>query len=132
MSFQDKALTCIDCGSEFVFTAGEQQFYQERGFDNEPRRCKACRSNRKASGGAGAGYGAGGNSGGASGGAGGGGRPAPGPRGYGGGPGGAREFFDATCSACGGSARLPFQPSADRPVYCRSCYQGRSGPGGSR
>jgi CxxC-x17-CxxC domain-containing protein len=45
--FQDKTLTCKDCGQEFVFTAGEQEFYQEKGFQNEPQRCKACRDARK-------------------------------------------------------------------------------------
>lgn len=46
--FEDKVLVCKDCGSEFVFTAGEQEFYAEKGFQNEPTRCKSCRSNRKA------------------------------------------------------------------------------------
>lgn len=45
--FQDKSLNCKDCGAEFVFTAGEQQFYAEKGFQNEPSRCKDCRVNRK-------------------------------------------------------------------------------------
>jgi len=45
--FQDKTLTCKDCGSEFVFTAGEQEFYAEKGFENEPQRCKSCRDSRK-------------------------------------------------------------------------------------
>lgn len=44
----DKNLTCKDCGSTFVFTEGEQQFYAEKGFTNEPVRCKDCRSARKA------------------------------------------------------------------------------------
>ena len=46
--FQDKTLVCKECGNEFVFTAGEQEFYAERGFQNEPQRCKACRDARKA------------------------------------------------------------------------------------
>lgn len=45
--YQDKTLICKDCGAEFVFTAGEQQFYAEKGFENEPQRCKACRTARK-------------------------------------------------------------------------------------
>lgn len=45
--FQDKVLICKDCGAEFVFTAGEQEFYADKGFKNEPIRCKACRSSRK-------------------------------------------------------------------------------------
>ncbi len=46
--YEDKTLTCRDCGAQFVFTAGEQEFYAERGFQNEPSRCKACRDARKA------------------------------------------------------------------------------------
>lgn len=45
--YQDKNLICKDCGSEFVFTAGEQEFYAERGFENEPQRCKSCRQAKK-------------------------------------------------------------------------------------
>ena len=45
--FNDKNLVCKDCGNEFVFTAGEQEFYSEKGFQNEPARCKDCRSARK-------------------------------------------------------------------------------------
>ena len=46
--YSDKTLVCKDCGQEFTFTAGEQEFYAEKGFTNEPQRCKACRANRKA------------------------------------------------------------------------------------
>jgi CxxC-x17-CxxC domain-containing protein len=46
--FEDKVLVCKDCGQEFVFTAGEQEFYEAKGFQNEPGRCKECRSTRKA------------------------------------------------------------------------------------
>ena len=45
--YEDKTLTCKECGAEFVFTAGEQEFYAERGFQNEPQRCKACRDAKK-------------------------------------------------------------------------------------
>lgn len=45
--YEDKNLTCKDCGNEFVFTAGEQEFYAEKGFVNEPQRCKSCRDARK-------------------------------------------------------------------------------------
>ena len=45
--FEDKTLNCKDCGSEFVFTAGEQEFYAEKGFENEPQRCRDCRTSRK-------------------------------------------------------------------------------------
>ena len=46
--YEDKTLVCKECGNEFVFTAGEQEFYAERGFQNEPQRCKACRDAKKA------------------------------------------------------------------------------------
>ena len=47
MSLADKTLTCIDCGSAFTFTVGEQQFYQMKGLMNEPKRCPSCRSAAK-------------------------------------------------------------------------------------
>ena len=47
--YEDKTLKCKECGQEFVFTAGEQEFYAEKGFQNEPTRCKECRNARKAS-----------------------------------------------------------------------------------
>ncbi|MFO7611262.1 MAG: zinc-ribbon domain containing protein [Clostridia bacterium] len=45
--YEDKTLTCADCGEEFQFTVSEQEFYSEKGFSNEPKRCPDCRSNRK-------------------------------------------------------------------------------------
>ncbi len=45
--YEDKTLTCKECGAEFVFTAGEQEFYAEKGFQNEPTRCKECRAAKK-------------------------------------------------------------------------------------
>lgn len=84
--FQDKTLKCKECGEDFIFTAGEQEFYAERGFQNEPQRCKNCRDTRKAA--------------------------TRGPR----------EFFVATCAACGKEAKVPFEPKTDRPVYCSDCF----------
>jgi CxxC-x17-CxxC domain-containing protein len=46
-TFNDKTLNCADCGGEFTFTKNEQSFYAERGFTNEPKRCKNCRDKRK-------------------------------------------------------------------------------------
>src|ERR1041384_7714876 len=57
MSYADKTLTCRDCGTQFVFTAGEQEFYAQKGFTNEPGRCPACRQSRKQTGGRGGGGG---------------------------------------------------------------------------
>jgi CxxC-x17-CxxC domain-containing protein len=47
VAFEDKSLTCRDCGGTFVFTAGEQGFYLEKGLLNEPQRCNTCRVNRR-------------------------------------------------------------------------------------
>ena len=50
MQFQDRTLRCADCGSDFVWTAGEQAFFADKRFTNEPKRCKICRDKRKNSG----------------------------------------------------------------------------------
>ena len=47
MEFQDKSLSCADCGQVFVFSAGEQEFYERKGFREIPKRCKPCRETRK-------------------------------------------------------------------------------------
>jgi ssDNA-binding Zn-finger/Zn-ribbon topoisomerase 1 len=48
MSFQDKSIRCSDCGTAFHFSAGEQEFFQSKGFTNEPKRCPSCRQANKA------------------------------------------------------------------------------------
>jgi len=101
--YQDKTLTCRDCSQEFIFTAGEQEFYAEKGFDNEPTRCKDCRSTRKA------------------------GRPRRGPGGGGGNGRGDRQMFSVVCDDCGNETEVPFRPSQDRPVYCKDCFGRRKG-----
>lgn len=123
MSYADKTITCRDCGMDFVFTAGEQEFYAQKGFTNEPSRCPSCRQQRKASGGRGGyssdrdsrdrdSYGGGRSSGG---------------RGFGGGSGGgggeSREMHSAVCASCGREAMVPFVPRGDKPVYCSDCFQ---------
>jgi CxxC-x17-CxxC domain-containing protein len=122
----DKTLTCRDCGQQFTFTAGEQAFYQERGF-SEPQRCPACRQARKAQRSGGGGYDSGGYGGGgyaSSGGYGGGGYASGGGGGYSSGP---RQMYPATCSNCGKPTEVPFLPRTDKPVYCRECFQERRG-----
>ncbi len=107
MSYEDKNITCVDCSSEFVHSAEDQARYAERGFTNEPKRCRPCREQRKAqSSSRGGGHGGGG----------GGGRPA-------------RESFDAVCSQCGTNTTVPFQPREGRPVYCRDCFKAQRGGG---
>ena len=111
MSYEDKSITCVDCGTEFPFTADEQQRFADRGFTNEPKRCKTCRDARKAEQGGGRAprSGGGGYSGG---GGGGGGRSFGGPK----------QMFPATCASCGQQTEVPFKPSGARPVYCRDCF----------
>ena len=46
MEFQDRILRCVDCSNEFIWTAGEQQFFADKNFKNEPKRCKACKAKR--------------------------------------------------------------------------------------
>jgi len=46
--YKDKTIKCVDCGTDFVFTARDQEFYAEKGFKNEPKRCKPCRDKKKA------------------------------------------------------------------------------------
>jgi CxxC-x17-CxxC domain-containing protein len=127
MDFQDRPLQCLDCKNEFIFTAGEQEFYERKGFREIPKRCKPCRDARKTRrtnvDAAGNGYGGNGIGNGNGNG-----------HGYGEvngnrGPRPARELFDATCAACGAPARVPFRPATGRPVYCRDCYTSRQGQG---
>jgi CxxC-x17-CxxC domain-containing protein len=106
MYLSDQTLVCADCGSEFPFTASEQEFFQQKGF-SAPRRCKPCRDAVKAAKNAGGGYGGGGRSGG----------------GYGGDRPRQREMHDVTCASCGTQTQVPFKPTGDRPVYCRDCFQ---------
>lgn len=136
MSFTDKTLTCRDCGMTFVFTAGEQEFYAQKGFDNEPQRCPSCRRARKAqrsegnysSGGGyssgGSGYSSGGySSGGYS-------------KSYSNSGGGfaqrERVQHETTCSECGRPTTVPFVPRGDRPVYCNDCFSKQRSAGSGR
>ncbi len=111
MGYQDKQLTCADCGTSFTFTSGEQEHHAKLGFTNEPKRCPPCRAAKKASrGGAGGGGGGGGGM--------------RGGRGGGGG-GGPREMFPAVCGDCGKQTEVPFRPRGDRPVFCSDCFSRR-------
>jgi CxxC-x17-CxxC domain-containing protein len=46
MEFTDRTLKCVDCGAEFVFTAGEQVFFNDKQFKNDPKHCKQCKAKR--------------------------------------------------------------------------------------
>jgi CxxC-x17-CxxC domain-containing protein len=104
MMYTDQSRTCSDCGVEFTFTAGEQEFHASKGFTNPPGRCPECRAARRAQ-----------RDGGSSGGS------------YG----SQREMFSATCASCGKEARVPFQPRGDKPVYCSDCFRAQPARAGS-
>jgi CxxC-x17-CxxC domain-containing protein len=90
VTYEDRNLTCVECSSEFVFSADDQEFHAQRGYQ-DPKRCPSCRQARR--GGGGGGYG-----------------------------GGSSTMYEAVCASCGGTARVPFQPRQDRPVYCSDCF----------
>lgn len=122
----DKTIVCRDCGQEFVFSAGEQQFYATRGL-SEPTRCSGCRAARKASRDSGGGYDR--DSGYDRGGYGGGSydRGSRSSSSRSSGSSQTRQMFQVTCDDCGTITEVPFEPRAGRPVYCRSCYERRRG-----
>ncbi len=94
MAFKDKTLECSDCGNEFTFSVEDQEFFQSKGYTNEPKRCPECRQARKAQQYGNGGYG----------------YRAP------------RQMFPAVCADCGKETEVPFEPNQGRPVYCRDCY----------
>ena len=95
MVFEDKVLQCSDCSNSFTFSAADQEFFQSKGYTNEPKRCPTCRQARKAEryGSSGAGYGQ------------------------------RRQMFPAVCAECGKETQVPFEPRGDKPVYCSDCYR---------
>ena len=102
MSYQDKSLTCSDCGINFTFSAQDQEFFAQKGYTNDPKRCNPCRETRKSQRGGGGSYS--GNS-------------------YSGGYASRREMFPATCADCGKATQVPFEPRSGKPVYCSDCYR---------
>lgn len=104
MVYTDQTRTCRECGRDFTWTAGEQEFFSQRGLQNPPNRCPECRAANKAS------------------------RHVSGGRGD-----ADRQMYEVTCSQCGQTARVPFQPRLDKPVYCSDCFsQQRAGSGSGR
>jgi CxxC-x17-CxxC domain-containing protein len=95
MSFQNKSIQCADCGTTFTFSAEDQEFFQSKGYTNDPKRCPECRQARKSErfSSSGSSYGA------------------------------PRQMFPATCAECGKSSEVPFQPRGDKPVYCSDCFR---------
>jgi CxxC-x17-CxxC domain-containing protein len=96
MKYTDKLLICADCGNEFVFSAGEQLFFFDKQFRNDPKHCKPCKAIRQAKS----------NPAGAS--------PLASAR---------RTETQAECSGCGIQTTVPFKPTRGRPVLCRECFE---------
>jgi CxxC-x17-CxxC domain-containing protein len=98
MEYQDKMLKCVDCGTEFVFTAGEQLFFHDKQFKNEPKRCKNCKTKR--------------------------GPVVSTPsQGHARGNSYTKMETRTNCSQCGKETTVPFRPTQGRPVLCRECFQ---------
>jgi CxxC-x17-CxxC domain-containing protein len=102
MDFIDRLLTCVDCGKEFIFTAGEQLFFFDKQFKNDPKRCKPCKCKRSGVAAV----------------------PGSGPAAAG----LSRTETRTECSACGVETTVPFKPTQGRPVLCRQCFQDRRAP----
>lgn len=94
MSFEDKSIECSDCGNTFTHSAEDQEFFQSKGYTNDPKRCPSCRQARKMN------------------------RQGNGSYGYA--P--RRQMFPVVCAECGQDTEVPFEPRGDRPVYCSECY----------
>ncbi len=93
MSFRDRVIECIDCSEQFVFCAGEQLFFQEKQFKNEPKRCKPCKEKRNRLARSGHSM-----------------QVAK------------RIETNLYCRKCGVLTSVPFRPTQGRPVLCRVCY----------
>jgi CxxC-x17-CxxC domain-containing protein len=106
MEFEDRAINCVDCGEDFVWTAGEQVFFHDKGLQNEPKRCKPGKQakNERLSAIAAA--------------------QAAGVR--------QRIEVSVNCAQCGQQTTVPFYPSQGRPVFCRSCFLASRGMGDSQ
>ena len=96
VEFEDQTIPCIDCGSSFVWTVGEQAFFRDKNLQNPPKRCKECKQakNERLATIAAA--------------------QASGVR--------QRIEVAVNCAKCGETTTVPFYPSQGRPVYCRSCF----------
>jgi len=102
--YQDRPIKCVDCAEDFIWTAGEQVFFHDKGLKNEPKRCKPCKQakNERLAAIAAA--------------------QSSGVR--------QRIEVSVLCAQCGQQTTVPFYPSQGRPVYCRSCFLAGKTPEG--
>ncbi len=114
MEFFDKTLTCRECTKEFLFTAGEQLFYKQKGLQNEPGRCPECRIRRQLEAKVIAAAAQAQSQG----------QvevapvqdPAPAVVSS------VKEVTEINCAECGVKTTVPFKPRLLKPVYCKSCF----------
>ena len=94
--FQDTSLICIDCRNDFIWSAGEQQFFHDKGLKNPPKRCKLCKQAKNE-------------------------RLAAITAAQ---SSGVKQRIEVivNCAKCSNQTTVPFYPSQGRPVYCRSCF----------
>ena len=91
--YNDILLTCVDCSQEFVFSAGEQQFFADKGLKNQPKRCKECKEKKNE-------------------------RILATSQLY-----QRERVEEAVrCALCAIETTVPFKPTQGRPVYCRDCF----------
>lgn len=96
VEFFNLNINCLDCGQDFVWTVGEQQFFFDKGLKNPPKRCKPCKQAKNQ-------------------------RIAAAQAAQ---TAGLKQKIEVTvsCDRCGAQTTVPFYPSQGRPVYCRSCF----------
>jgi CxxC-x17-CxxC domain-containing protein len=104
-AYEDKVLLCLDCWCEFDFTSEQQAEYADKGYESEPKRCRACRDRRRQSATPASPRNAG----------------APTPRGK-----STADYHSTVCSTCGAVTSVPFKPIPGRPVFCPTCHRGRA------
>lgn len=92
--FEDKEIICVDCSEPFIWEAGAQAFFQDKGLTNQPKRCAPCKETKRQRVAEAAM------------------RPEDRPR----------VTIEVTCAQCGTETTVPFVPVRNRPVYCRQCF----------
>jgi CxxC-x17-CxxC domain-containing protein len=98
MTFEEKSIVCTDCGVTFTHSIADQEFFQTKGYTNEPRRCTTCRAAKRSQAG---------NS----------------NTGYSNTSYAPRQMYPATCADCGKATEVPFEPRSGKPVYCSDCFR---------
>lgn len=95
MDYQDRTIKCADCGKDFVFSKGEQEFFAQKGFTRDPIRCQDCRKAKKSkfSGP----------------------KPSKTPESH--------EMHTIKCKKCGQTTEVPFKPKFPDDILCSKCFE---------